>query len=108
MSRNLSLRIVVVGMLVWLTGCSPSPPAAGDGGTDGSSSNPSCALDCTAFPSNGDCYCQTTCRGVLQIFTCLANTGNCACQGSGANPNRVSATCASMSDAQAIYAQCFP
>lgn len=64
-----------------------------------------CELTCTSFKSDGVCYCQTTCVGLAEIFTCFAN-GECVCQG-GNRPNKeIMAECTSMEAAMEIYYRC--
>ena len=64
-------------------------------------------VTCTAFPSDGNCYCQTTCRSHVQIFTCFESSGDCHCQGFDAQTALVHTKCGSMADAQHIYRECF-
>ncbi|WP_394844899.1 hypothetical protein LZC95_48620 [Pendulispora brunnea] len=80
--------------------------ACGSDNTESDHPRPACPLTCTSFSVNGSCYCQTTCTGQTQIFTC--DNGACTCQGHRANPSQVNIACVSQQAADSIYRACFP
>lgn len=64
-----------------------------------------CEIECTEPSASGSCYCQTTCTGYVEIFTCF-DDGTCTCQGGGRPTKEIEAKCTSLEAAEEIYYLC--
>ena len=65
-----------------------------------------CDLSCTSFNPDGSCYCQTSCSGSVEIFTCYSS-GECFCQSSAGQSQTIEGSCVSEEAAYGIYYRCF-
>jgi hypothetical protein len=94
-------------VLIALLGCD-APGRTGEDGFATFDLTDPCNLQCTGFSAGGGCYCQTTCHGPVEIFTCSAASGTCICQGGNRPDHDVPGPCNSRDAAYVIYHMCFP